>query len=92
VDQKSQSKKLKAKDAALDGSAEFLDDERWKDVFLPTITHALYISREPFCDWTMDSKTFLRTVQECFSFSFPNVEYTLSAKDAVTKAVSLVSF
>jgi hypothetical protein len=56
-------------------------------VFIPTITHALYISREPFVDWTTDSKTFLATVQKAFNLSFPNVKYTLSASDAVTKTV-----
>ncbi|PPQ88864.1 hypothetical protein CVT25_009052 [Psilocybe cyanescens] len=78
------SEKKKGKAQKEDGLQEFLTDARWKDLFIPSITHALYVSREPFPDWTTDSKTFLATVQKVFNVSFPNVTYTLSAGDAVT--------
>ena len=64
-----------------------LDDYRWKRIFLPTLTHALYISREPFVDWTIDSPAFLATVQSVFNLSFRNIDVTLSAKDKLTETV-----
>jgi hypothetical protein len=64
-----------------------LDDYRWKRVFLPTLTHALYISCKPFVDWTIDSPTFLATVQNVFNLSFPNIDVALSAKDKLTDTV-----
>jgi len=71
------------------GSAEFLKDARWKEVFIPTITHALYVSREPFLHWASESPQFLVTVQRVFDVSFPNVQYVLSSNDAVTQTVRL---
>ncbi|KAF8235146.1 hypothetical protein L208DRAFT_1258301, partial [Tricholoma matsutake] len=59
----------------------FLRDGRWARVFTPTITHALYISREPFLEWTSESPVFLATVQHIFNISFSNVTLVLSAKD-----------
>ena len=64
-----------------------LDDYRWKCIFLPTLTHALYISCEPFVDWTIDSPAFLATVQNVFNLSFPNIDVALSAKDKLTDMV-----
>jgi hypothetical protein len=62
-------------------AAEFVDNARWTNVFLPTISHALYISWEPFFDWTSESHTFLRTVQVVFNLAFPNVDLTLGSDD-----------
>ena len=65
----------------------FLDDYCWKRVFLPTLTHALYISHKPFEDWTIDSPAFLATVQNVFNLSFPNIDIALSVKDKFTDTV-----
>jgi hypothetical protein len=64
-----------------------LDDYHWKCVFLPTLTHALYISHEPFMDWTIDSPAFLATVQNVFNLSFPNIDVALSVNDKLTDMV-----
>ena len=64
-----------------------LDDYHWKHIFLPMLTHALYISREPFMHWVIDSSAFLATVQNVFDLSFPNIAVTLSAKDKLTETV-----
>jgi len=67
---------------------QFLEDPRWTRIFLPTITHALYISRNPFVDWTSDSETYLATVQQVFNLTFPNVTITLSLGDGVVNTVN----
>ena len=69
--------------------AEFLCDACWKEVFNPTIMHALYISREPFLDFTgtSDSPSFLATVQTAFDLSFPNVNFTLTLDDPIVTMV-----
>jgi hypothetical protein len=64
-----------------------LDDYHWKHIFLPTLTHALYISRKPFMDWTINSSAFLAIVQNVFNLSFPNIDVALSMKDKLTDTV-----
>ena len=68
-------------------NGEFLKDGRWKEVFIPTLTHAHYISREPFLDWTTESLTLLANVQEVFNRTFTNVDVCLSPKDSVITTV-----
>jgi hypothetical protein len=73
--------------AVAKANGEFLKDGRWKEVFIPTLTHAFYISREPFLDWTSESLTLLANVQEVFDITFTNVDVNLSSKDSVITTV-----
>ena len=68
-------------------AANILKDSRWANTFIPTITHALYVSREPFVDFTSESTDFLSTVQNVFNLSFPNIEYELTLDDLIVKTV-----
>lgn len=61
--------------------AEFLRDARWPNVLIPTLTHALYNSREPFVHFTSESSTFLATVQNAFDLSFTNIDFALTSDD-----------
>lgn len=72
--------------------APFVKDNRWARIFVPTITHMFYMTREPFVDWSPESATFLETVQHIFNLSFPNVIYTVSAHDQVMKTVRTYYF
>ena len=74
----------------MDGS-QFLNDGRWAKVFMPTITHAFYNSREPFLEWTRESPVFLATTQRVFNLVFDNVSFTLSSSDPVVLAVSIAT-
>ncbi|KAF8225294.1 hypothetical protein L208DRAFT_1306705 [Tricholoma matsutake] len=79
-------KKVLKADADLGGedhpnTAESIHDPRWANVFIPTITHALYILQEPFLNFTSKSPIFLATVQKTFNLSFPNVDLVLTADD-----------
>ena len=71
------------------GSAttNFLKDSRWAHVFMPTITHTLYISHKLFIDFTLESPEFLMTMQNAFNLSFPNVDFGLAPNDLITKMV-----
>jgi hypothetical protein len=71
------------------GNTEFLRDARWAKVFIPTITHALYVLREPFLDWTSESPALLAMVQHAFNLSFDNVTFTLPADDPIVETVRL---
>jgi len=73
--------------AATVNGAQFLQDGRWAKVFIPTITHALYISREPFLDWALDSCVFLAMLQHVFNISFSNITFTLPADDPIVATV-----
>ncbi|KAH9013111.1 hypothetical protein EDB85DRAFT_2098465 [Lactarius pseudohatsudake] len=72
--------------ACPDIAQECLDDPRWTRVFLPTLSHTLYITDNPFTDWTWESNTLLQTVQNVFNLSFTNISYTLCVQDKVVKA------
>ncbi|KAH9019688.1 hypothetical protein EDB85DRAFT_2153576 [Lactarius pseudohatsudake] len=69
-----------------DITRQCLDDSRWTRIFLPTLSHALYISDHPFTDWTRESSALVETVQVVFELSFTNISYTLSAQDGIVKA------
>ncbi|KAH9172314.1 hypothetical protein EDB89DRAFT_2069978 [Lactarius sanguifluus] len=69
-----------------DIARQCLDDSRWTRIFLPTLSHALYISDHPFTDWTRESSALVETVQVAFELSFTNISYTLSAQDGIVKA------
>ncbi|KAF8802531.1 hypothetical protein BYT27DRAFT_6764428 [Phlegmacium glaucopus] len=68
---------------ASDIATQFLQDPRWAKVFIPTITHAFYVSREPFLEWTPEAPAFLATVQRVFNMSFLNVTFTLTADNVI---------
>ncbi|KAN0134486.1 hypothetical protein V8E53_007632 [Lactarius tabidus] len=69
-----------------DISRQCLNDVRWTHVFLPTLTHTLYISDHPFTDWTLGSSKLVETVQTVFDLSFSNISYALSLEDGIVKA------
>lgn len=72
-------------------SENFVKDRRWARIFLPSLTHVLYTSREPFEHFRSDSPEFLATVQAAFNASFVNVDVTLSFNDTVTITVCQIS-
>jgi hypothetical protein len=70
------------------GGADYLlKDKRWKEVFIPTITHAFFISDEPFKQFKRESAEFLKTVQDVFDVSFPDIGYTLNLRDDLVEKV-----
>ncbi|KAI0298193.1 hypothetical protein BC826DRAFT_907194 [Russula brevipes] len=73
--------KAKSDSPEIATAAEFLRDARWSNNLLPTITHALYSSREPFIHFTADSTIFLATVQKAFDLSFLNFDFKLTLGD-----------
>ncbi|KAH9956941.1 hypothetical protein BJV74DRAFT_891454 [Russula compacta] len=68
-------------------AAKFLHDLCWVNVFILTITHALYISWEPFLNFASESPMFLTTVQKIFNLSFPNVDLVLASDDPLVVTV-----
>ncbi|KAH9066943.1 hypothetical protein EDB83DRAFT_2519259 [Lactarius deliciosus] len=73
-------------EAHLNVAHQCLNDPRWTRLFLPTLSHTLYISNHPFTDWTWDAGTLIKTVQAVFELSFTNISYELSLQDSVVKA------
>ncbi|KIJ91410.1 hypothetical protein K443DRAFT_14424 [Laccaria amethystina LaAM-08-1] len=61
----------------------FLKDRRWAKVFIPSLTHALYVSREPFKYFATDSPVFLTTVQTIFDKVFSDADVVLSTGDPI---------
>ncbi|TFK32681.1 hypothetical protein BDQ12DRAFT_670903 [Crucibulum laeve] len=46
-------------------------------VFIPTLTHAFYLSPKPWLDWSPDSPTFIQRVQDAFDLCFTNYQLSL---------------
>jgi hypothetical protein len=74
--------------ANAENGAQLLLDSHWKDIFNPSLSHALYISRDPFSDFTLESPRFLVIVQKVFNASFPDVTLSLTSDDPVVEKVS----
>ena len=72
--------------------ARFVKDNRWAKVFIPTLTHAFYTTREPFLDWVPESEVFIATVQRIFDLSVPNVVYTILVGNRIVLTVCADSF
>ena len=66
---------------------DLLWDPRWNNIFLPSLVHALYVSREPFKDFKLKAPEFLKVVQKIFNLSYPEVDLNLKATDELAKKV-----
>ncbi|KAF9548972.1 hypothetical protein CPC08DRAFT_755311 [Agrocybe pediades] len=64
---------------------DILSDKRFRDVFNPTLTHALYTSDEPFLGFC-DGDSFESTVQLVFDLSFPNIRLDVGDHKAILHA------
>ncbi|KAI9453673.1 hypothetical protein BJY52DRAFT_1225494 [Lactarius psammicola] len=71
-----------------DITRQCLDDTCWTRIFLPTLSHALYLSDHPFSDWAWESSALVKTVQCVFDLSFTNISYTLGPQDGIVKAIA----
>ena len=74
-------------DKDCDATTTFMEDIRWTNTFLPSLTHKLFIVHQAFQDFQVDSKAFLQTVQEVFDIAYPNVKYTLKRTDSLVTTV-----
>jgi 7-cyano-7-deazaguanine synthase in queuosine biosynthesis len=66
---------------------DLLRDPRWTDVFLPSLAHALYISRKPFKHFKTKAPEFLQVVQEIFNLSYLEIDLHLRSKDELVQKV-----
>jgi hypothetical protein len=55
----------------------------WKNRFLPTLTHALWVLPEPFKHYRQQVPEFLAIVQEVFNISFPLVAFAVKDTDKI---------
>jgi hypothetical protein len=70
-------------------SQQLMEGAKWRNEFLPTLYHALYVSESPFKHFRKESDEFLKTVQDVFDIVYPDISYNLSVRDAL---VTLVPF
>jgi hypothetical protein len=73
----------------LDPSQQLIEGAKWRNEFLPTLYHALYVSESPFKHFRKESDEFLKTLQDVFDIVYPDISYKLSVRDAL---VTLVPF
>ena len=64
---------------------------QWSVVFLASLSHALYVAQNPFDDFKKDSPQFIKTVQEVFAVSHPEIVHKFHAKDKFIEKVSPVT-
>lgn len=70
---------------------DLLGDPRWTDVFLPSLVHALYISRKPFKQFKAKAPEFLMIVQKVFDLSYPEIDLTLKTNDELVRKVHIMT-
>jgi hypothetical protein len=66
---------------------DLLRDSRWTKSFLPSLFHALYVSRKPFKHFKAKGPEFLNTAQNVFNLSYPDIDLSLKATDELVKKV-----
>jgi len=74
-------------DSDKDTTTPLIEDIRWTDTFLPSLTHKLFMVHQAFHDFQVDSNAFLQIVQEVFEIAYPNIEYTLKRTDSLVITV-----
>ncbi|KAF6763986.1 hypothetical protein DFP72DRAFT_873927 [Ephemerocybe angulata] len=55
-------------------------DNKWKDLFLATVTHALYISAQPFQDFTVSTPIMRSQIQRAIDLVYPEAAYSVKAR------------
>ena len=66
---------------------DLLADPRWTSVFLPSLAHALYVSRNPFKHFKTKAPGFLEIVQKIFNLSYPEIDLVLKSNDELVNKV-----
>ncbi|RXW16151.1 hypothetical protein EST38_g9703 [Candolleomyces aberdarensis] len=57
----------------------FVDvDNRWKEVYLPTLYHTFYLSAETFSAFKSSSSAFIKTIQAIVDLVYPYKDYTVT--------------
>jgi hypothetical protein len=59
----------------------------WTQTLLPTLTHALFVSKNPFQDFKSSSPVFLATFQRVFKLVYPNVMYDANVANVLIAEV-----
>jgi hypothetical protein len=59
----------------------------WAKKFISSITHALFVSLEPFKDYKVSSPVFIATLQEVFSSVYPNISHKITSSDVIAIVV-----
>jgi hypothetical protein len=60
---------------------------KWKTIFLPTLSHALFISKQPFQEFKPSSPIFVATVQQILRLVYSRVTY-VTKDDVLVEEVS----
>ena len=71
---------------------ECLIDPRWTRTYLQTLSHVLYVSDQPFTEWSWGSDALLKTLQGSFNISFMNILYKLTGtqEDRIARSVRVM--
>lgn len=70
--------------------SKWFSGPQWSEIFLPSLSQALYVARNPFDDFKKDSPQFIKTVQDIFALSHPEIIYKFRAKDKFIAKVRLI--
>ncbi len=61
---------------------------KWTKVFLPTLAHALFISKQPFQEFKPSSPIFVATVQQIFGHVYSRATYNVKEGEVLVEEVS----
>lgn len=61
---------------------------KWINIFLPTLTHALFISKQPFQDFRPSSPIFVTTIRRIFGLVYSHTTYDIDKDNILVAEVS----
>jgi hypothetical protein len=70
--------------------SKWFSGHQWSEIFIPSLSQALYVARNPFDDFKKDSPKFIKTVQDIFALSHSEIIYKFRAKDKFIEKVRIV--
>ena len=66
---------------------QFICQPTWSKVFLPTLTHLMFVSEYSFKSFKSKTSSFIANVQEAFNATYPHVSYRVTSGDDIAMVV-----
>ena len=88
AEMRSQAEKMSAQLTNAARTGDFVVQPSWAKVFLPSLMHQFFVSKQPFQDFVNHSAAFVANAQDAFNATHPNIAYRVAAGDHIVVTVS----
>ena len=66
---------------------QFICQPTWSKVFLPTLTHLMFVLEYPFKSFKSKTSSFIANLQEAFDVTYPHISYRVTSGNDNAMAV-----